>query len=249
VDLIPAIDLIDGRAVRLVRGDYDRPIETTADPIDLATSWLQAGAGRLHLVDLQAARTGRAHETRMLRRVVAAARATRPQVRIQAGGGARSLAAVETLLETGVDDVVLGSAALADPSFLAECAARWPGRIGAGLDLRDGRPAVDGWQRELDIDGELLAERLVAAGAARLAVTDIRRDGTGAGPNLGLLANLRARLPGVELIASGGVGTEDHLRQLVAAGVDGAIVGRALLEGRLRISDALAACQPQGLPA
>jgi phosphoribosylformimino-5-aminoimidazole carboxamide ribotide isomerase len=244
MDLIPAIDLIGGSAVRLVRGNYDQPIETTADPVSLAAGWVRAGARRLHLVDLEAARSGRAHQTETIRQVVVAARAAQAGARIQAGGGLRSLAAVEDLLAAGVDDVVLGSAALADPRFLADCAARWPGRVGAALDLRHGRPAVEGWRRELDIEADVMADRLVEAGASRLVVTDIERDGTGSGPNLELLEDLRARLPGVELISSGGVATTAHLRQLAVAGVDAAIVGRALLEGRLSVPDALAACQP-----
>ncbi|HVM30555.1 MAG TPA: HisA/HisF-related TIM barrel protein [Candidatus Limnocylindrales bacterium] len=249
MQLIPAIDLIGGRAVRLVRGDYRRQIETSADPIELACALVAGGARRLHVVDLEGARSGRPCQIGVIGQLASATRAVVAGTRIQVGGGLRSVAAIEAVLSAGADDVVLGSAALADPSFAADCAARWPGRIGVALDLRGGRLSVDGWLRELDDEPVTLAELLVDSGAARLVVTDVERDGTGAGPNVELITALRHRLPPVELIASGGVAATGHLRHLARADVDGAIVGRALLEGTLDLAEALAACRAQETPA
>ncbi len=246
MELIPAVDLLAGGAVRLEQGDYEREALRQADAPALAARFAASGVTRLHLVDLEGARAGEPRQLPLLRRVADAARAASPSLRIEAGGGLRSVEAVEAALDAGVDDAVLGTAALERPEFVSECAARWPGRILVSLDLRDGRPALDGWLRTNGDDPLLLARRLVEAGAAALIVTDARRDGTLAGPNLELLARFRAALPGTRLVAAGGVGSLEHLRELAAVGVDGAIVGLALLAGAIDLDEALAVA---GAPA
>ncbi|MDQ3937703.1 MAG: HisA/HisF-related TIM barrel protein, partial [Chloroflexota bacterium] len=165
-----------------------------------------------------------------------------PSARVECGGGLRDLGSVAAMLKMGVHEVVLGSAAVNDPTFLAQAAERWPGRVGAALDLRAGRPAVDGWTGERAAAPFELATQLLEGGASRLVVTDITRDGTGAGPNLQLMAAFRARFPKAVLVAAGGVGTTAHLAALARLELDGAIVGRALLDGSLDIGEALAAC-------
>jgi phosphoribosylformimino-5-aminoimidazole carboxamide ribotide isomerase len=242
MELIAAIDLLGGRARRLVQGDYARPIADSADPLDLARELLSAGVPRLHVVDLDGARLGRPVHLDMLARIRAAAKDIAPQARIEFGGGLRGERSIEAVLAAGADDLILGSAAVADPEFLAACAARWPGRVGVALDLRNGRPAVAGWTSDIDADAIELAKRLLDADAARLQVTDIERDGTGAGPSLGLMETYRQRFPAATLIAAGGIATAADLAALASLGVDGAIVGRALLEGSLDIGAALAAC-------
>ncbi|CAN5739380.1 1-(5-phosphoribosyl)-5-[(5-phosphoribosylamino)methylideneamino]imidazole-4-carboxamide isomerase [soil metagenome] len=248
MELIAAMDLLGGRARRLLQGDYGRPLEASADPLTLARGWLTAGVPRLHIVDLDGARNGRPVHARLVEQICRLRAEIAPQVRVQSGGGLRDEDSVAALIEAGVDEVILGSAAVVDPEFLGRCASRWPGRVGAALDLRQGRVAVAGWTEEVATDAHLLAERLLSAGAARLLVTDIARDGMAAGPNLELMAEFRERHPRAVLVCAGGVTTAVDLAALASIGVDGAVVGRALLDGSLDIGRALAACE-SGVPA
>jgi phosphoribosylformimino-5-aminoimidazole carboxamide ribotide isomerase len=245
VELIAAIDLLGGRARRLQEGDYDRPIEAQADPLHLARLWLAAGVRRLHVVDLDGARSGRPVNHRLLGQVCAVAAEATPGSRVQTGGGLRRTADVAAAFAAGASDVILGSAAIREPAFLAACASRWPGCVGAALDLRDGRPAVEGWTATVDAEPLELAAFLLEAGAAQLLVTDTRRDGMRAGPALELMAEFRARFPSAVLLCAGGVTTAGDLTALARIGIDGAVVGRALLEGTLDIVEALAACKTE----
>lgn len=240
MELICAIDLLDGEAVRLVQGDYDRRIDAVMRPVDLARRFVTAGCRRLHLVDLAGARAGRPVQMELIGEVAAAARAADAAVRLEAGGGLRTAADVDALLAVA-DDALLGTAAIEDPAFLRACADRHPGRIGVSLDLRDGRPALDGWRRTGTADAIGLARQLVDAGAGRLIVTDTARDGTLSGPNLALLADLRAALPDATLVAAGGIGSLDDLRAVAGIGCDGAVVGLALLSGAIDPAEAMAA--------
>jgi phosphoribosylformimino-5-aminoimidazole carboxamide ribotide isomerase len=239
VELICAIDLLDGGAVRLVQGDYARRIDADGDPTELARRFVAAGCRRLHVVDLAGARAGRPVQLALVGEVVGAARAVSRDVRVEAGGGLRTAADVDALLAVA-DEALLGTAAVEQPDFLRACADRHPGRIGVSLDLRDGRPALDGWLRTGESDAVGLARRLVDAGAARIVVTDTARDGTLGGPNLELLATLRAALPDATLVAAGGIGALDDLRAVAAIGCDGAVVGLALLSGAIDPAEALA---------
>ncbi|HET8586767.1 MAG TPA: HisA/HisF-related TIM barrel protein [Candidatus Limnocylindria bacterium] len=240
MELIAAIDLLDGRAVRLTQGDYARQAAALDDPAAFALRFAGAGVRRLHIVDLEGARAGSPQQLPLVTSVLGAVRQLVPDIRVELGGGLRSVDGVAAAFDVGVDDVVLGTAAVERPAFVSECAARWPGHILVSLDLRDGRPALDGWLRESSADALDLARQLVDAGAAGLIVTDARRDGTLTGPNLDLLAGFRGALPDVRLVAAGGVGSLEHLRQLAAAGLDGAIVGLALLSGAVDVREALA---------
>ena len=232
MELICAIDLLDGGAVRLEQGDYDRRISADADPAGLARRFVAAGCRRLHVVDLAGAKAGKPTQLELLGEVVGAARAEAPTVVVEAGGGLRSAADVDALLALA-DDALLGTAAIEDPEFLRHCATAYPARIAVSLDVRDGRPALDGWSRTGEADAMGLAQRLLADGASRLVVTDTTRDGTLAGPNLELMAWLRAELPDAVLVAAGGIGSIDDLRALEAVGCDGAVVGLALLSGAI----------------
>jgi len=240
VELICAIDLLDGGAVRLVQGDYGRRIDADAEPAELARRFVAAGCRRLHVVDLAGARAGQPMQLELIGRIVGVARGVTPDVVVEAGGGLRSDDDVDALLERA-DEALLGTAAIEDPAFLRGCAGRHPGRIAVSLDLRDGRPALDGWLRAGEGDAVAVARRLLADGASRLIVTDTARDGTGAGPNLDLLATLRTALPDAVLVAAGGIGSLDDLSALAALGCDGAVVGLALLTGALDPAEALAA--------
>jgi phosphoribosylformimino-5-aminoimidazole carboxamide ribotide isomerase len=240
MDLIGAIDLLDGGAVRLVQGDYDRVATSVADPEATVRGWVDAGMRHLHLVDLDGAREGMPVN---LGRAAAIARAARSEtdeaLAIELGGGLRTMRDVESSLAAGIDLAILGTAAIADPAFLAEACDTWPGRIAVSVDVRGNRVALDGWTRDVAADTVDLARSLVSAGAAQLIVTDTTRDGTGAGPNVELLGELRAALPGARLVAAGGTASVEHLRAQADIGVDGAIVGLALVDGSLPVEAAL----------
>ncbi|MDP8905577.1 MAG: 1-(5-phosphoribosyl)-5-[(5-phosphoribosylamino)methylideneamino] imidazole-4-carboxamide isomerase [Chloroflexota bacterium] len=242
MEFAAAIDLLDGRARRLVGGDYARPIEASADPLELARGWLAAGVPRLHVVDLDGARLGQPVHLDVVVELARVRAEIAPAAKLEVGGGLRSEAAVAAVIDAGGDEVILGTAALADRAFLARCAARWPRRIGVSLDVRAGRPAVDGWTRDLADDPFALAGRLLEAGAFRLVITAVERDGTASGPALDLLAAFRRRFPDALLVAAGGIARADDLAQLAELGLDGAIVGRALLDRSLDVGEALAAC-------
>jgi phosphoribosylformimino-5-aminoimidazole carboxamide ribotide isomerase len=237
-ELIPAIDVLGGRAVRLAQGSYERATVFSDDPGEVAERFARHSIPRLHVVDLDGARQGRPVNADALRRIVACA----PGVPVQLGGGLRSLEAVEQALATGVDRVVLGTAALRDPALVREAARRFPGRVAVGIDARDGRVAVSGWLETSDTRALELAPRFEQAGVAALVYTDIARDGMLAGPNLEATAALAASVR-IPVIASGGVASEEDVLRAAAfrdRGVAGIIVGRALYTGGLDLGRALA---------
>jgi phosphoribosylformimino-5-aminoimidazole carboxamide ribotide isomerase len=238
MDLFPAIDLRDGRCVRLYQGDYDRETVYADDPVAQAQLFAAAGAPWIHVVDLDAARTGQP-----VNRAVIAAIVGEVDVPIQTGGGVRDEASAEALFEIGVTRVVLGTAALEQPALVRRLASRR--QVAVGLDERDGEIVVRGWERSSGRGALDMVRDFEDAGVAAFVVTEIGRDGTLQGPDLAGLANVLDATD-VPVIASGGVGSLDDLRALagVAAGprrLEGAIVGRALYEGRFELSDALAA--------
>jgi phosphoribosylformimino-5-aminoimidazole carboxamide ribotide isomerase len=227
--VIPAVDLLGDEAVRLERGDYERVTVREADPAALVERFVRAGAELVHVVDLDGARSGRLRPE-LLARLTAAAR----PARVQASGGIRSVADAQALLEAGAHRVVVGTAAFAEEDALA----RFSGALGEALvvaiDCRDGRIAVRGWKTSgLAVDEAL--DRCAAAGVVRLHCTAIDRDGTLAGPDLALLRHVVER-SGLHVVAAGGVSSEDDLAAIAATGCEGAVVGRALLEGRVPLS-------------
>ena len=240
MELICAIDLLDGGALRLVQGDYERRIPAGTDAPALATRFVAAGCRRIHVVDLAGARAGKPMQLPLVAGVADAARAAASGTTVELGGGLRTEDDVAAALEVA-DEVLLGTAAIERPGFLAACAARFPRRVAVSLDLRAGRPTVDGWLREGGDDPLTVASRLLEEGASRLVVTETSRDGTLAGPDLEGLAALRAVFPDATLVAAGGVGSIDDLRALEAIGIDGAVVGLALLTGAVDPAEAVAA--------
>jgi phosphoribosylformimino-5-aminoimidazole carboxamide ribotide isomerase len=239
MELFPAIDLRGGRCVRLHQGDYGAETVYGDDPLALATGFATAGASWIHMVDLDAARTGEPAN-----RAAIAAVAASVDARVQAGGGVRNEAAAAALLGAGVARVVLGTAAMADPALVARLASCHPGRVAVGLDARNGVVAVRGWTEGAGVDLLDAVRRFEGMGVAALVVTDIGRDGTLAGPDLDGLASVLAASQ-IDVVASGGVGSLDDLRALSAVSVDGrrlagAIVGKALYEGAFTVEEALA---------
>jgi phosphoribosylformimino-5-aminoimidazole carboxamide ribotide isomerase len=239
MDLFPAIDLRDGRCVRLYQGDYAQETVYADDPVAQAQAFAAGGARWIHVVDLDAARTGDPHN-----REVVAAIAAAVDVPVQAGGGVRDDGAADDLLSLGVARVVVGTAALERPDWVRDLASRHPGRIAVGLDARGHDVAVRGWVEGSGRDVVEVARRFDGAGVAALVVTEIGRDGTLAGPALDQLADVLGATA-LDVVASGGVGTLADLRGLSALEVDGrrlagVIVGRALYEGAFRVNDAVA---------
>lgn len=242
-EILPAVDLRAGRCVRLYQGDYDRETIFSEDPVETARRWEAEGATRLHVVDLDAARTGLPENLPVVARMARALR-----IPVQMGGGVRDREAVRRVLEAGVERAIVGTAAAADPDAAAALFVEFGERLILGLDARDGRVAVAGWRETTGWDALDLARRLAAAGARRLIYTDIATDGTGAGPSLESTRRL-AEGAGIPVIASGGVGSVEHVRAVAAlapAGVEGLIVGRALYTGAVRLPEALAAARGEG---
>jgi phosphoribosylformimino-5-aminoimidazole carboxamide ribotide isomerase len=239
MDLFPAIDVRDGRCVRLYQGDYAQETVYAGDPVAQAQAFAAEGARWVHVVDLDAARTGDPHN-----REVVAAIAAAVDGPVQAGGGVRDDGAADDLLSLGVARVVVGTAALERPDWVRDLASRHPGRIAVGLDARGHDVAVRGWVEGSGRDVVEVARRFDGAGVAALVVTEIGRDGTLAGPALDQLADVLGATS-LDVVASGGVGTLADLRGLSALEVDGrrlagVIVGRALYEGAFRVNDAVA---------
>jgi len=233
--VIPAIDLLNGKAVRLRQGDYDQVTHYDRDPAEIASRW-RALVSRLHVVDLEGARAGQTVQRELVARIVAA---FGPGV--QVGGGIRDLAAIEATLSLGVERVVLGTAAIKDPALVRTAASRWPGRVVVAVDAKDGWVATEGWEETSDRRVEDLVAELSALPLGGLLYTDIARDGTEVGPNVEATARLAASSE-IPVIASGGVGTLAHLAALAQApgGIAAAIVGRALHEQRFTLADAVA---------
>ena len=237
--LLPAIDLRDGKVVRLYQGDYDRQTTYGDDPVSQARRFADAGAAFVHIVDLDAARTG---EMTHLDTVEQIAHTT--GLTVEFGGGVRSEDSVRRLIDAGVKRIVLGTAALTDWDWFEELAHRptLANKLVLGLDAKGGKLAVSGWEATTDAAPTEIAGRVAGWALAGIVYTDIAADGTLGGPNLETTRGV-AEATDVPVVASGGVGTLDHLRQLRELPIFGAIVGRALYDGAFTIEEALAVAE------
>jgi phosphoribosylformimino-5-aminoimidazole carboxamide ribotide isomerase len=233
VIVYPAIDLKDGKCVRLLRGEMSAATVYNDDPAAQARAFEAAGAGWIHVVDLDGAFAGKPANEKAVAAILGAVKA-----RIQLGGGIRTLAAIEGWLGRGVARVVLGTVALTNPGLVREACRLHPGKVAVGIDARQGKVAVDGWARTSDMTAVDLARELEDVGAAALVYTDIDRDGAKTGVNLAATASL-ARAVGTPVIASGGVASLDDVRGVRADGkIAGVIVGRALYDGSIEPGEA-----------
>ncbi len=233
MEIIPAIDIRDGRCVRLRQGDYDAETVFEDDPILAAQRWVDAGAGRLHVVDLDGARDGSPVNFEL---VCAIARLGPP---IQTGGGIRNAETVADYLESGIIRVALGTAAVRDLNLVARLARDHGDSVIVSLDARDGRLATDGWTETSELGAVDLARRLVDIGVQRFVYTDINRDGMLDEPNYQAVQQLIEAVD-VPVIAAGGVASNSHIRPLVETGAEGVIIGRALYDGRIDLATAIA---------
>lgn len=232
--LYPAIDIRGGRCVRLVEGDFSRETAYDADPSHAARRWAAAGAEWLHVVDLDGAVSGAPVNRDAVERIRGAV-----STPIQLGGGLRTLAHLDEAFAIGIDRAILGTAALRDPGLVGSAVARWGDRIAVALDARDGRLATDGWLGQTEARAIDVARKLAQANVRHFIFTDIGRDGVLAGPNLASLAELVDAVD-AHVIASGGISSVADIEAAAAAGASGAIIGRALYEGRIDLAQALA---------
>jgi phosphoribosylformimino-5-aminoimidazole carboxamide ribotide isomerase len=235
MEIIPAIDLKDGRCVRLYQGDFTQATVYGDDPVAMARRWADQGASRLHVVDLDGARDGRPANTDAILAIVRAL-----DIPVQLGGGLRRTDDLAAMLDSGVDRVILGTAAVANPNVVTSAVKRFGARIIVGVDARNGKVATSGWQTTADVQAVDLIKQMAGLGVERIIYTDIARDGTLTEPNFPALAEL-VQLNGPAIIASGGIAAISHLQRLAELGVEGAIVGKALYANLIDLPTALAA--------
>lgn len=238
MEVIPAIDLLGGQCVRLYQGDYEQSQVFGEDPVAVAQQWQAQGATRLHLVDLDGAKSGQPVNLPVIAKVVEAL-----EIPVQVGGGLRDRARVTELLGLGVQRAILGTVAVEKPELVGDLAAEFPNQIVVGIDARNGKVATKGWLETSEVEAIDLAQRMAKLGAAAIIYTDIHRDGTLQGPNLDALRELATHID-IPVIASGGVSSVTDLLNLLALeplGVQGAIVGRAIYTGDVDLKEAIRA--------
>ena len=231
--IFPAIDLFEGKAVRLFKGDYAQMTVYNEDPLAVAQDFKRAGAQCLHVVDLEGAKSG---ETPNIETVTALSAVE--GLFVEVGGGIRSMEVVERYLGAGVDRVILGTAAVKDEAFLREAVARFGKKIAVGVDIKDGFVAIKGWTEKSDLEAMAFCEKMQSIGVRTLICTDISKDGAMQGANHALYRALSERF-GVQIIASGGVSSMEDVKKLSALGLYGAIIGKAYYTGAIDLKEAI----------
>ncbi|MDR1531073.1 MAG: 1-(5-phosphoribosyl)-5-[(5-phosphoribosylamino)methylideneamino]imidazole-4-carboxamide isomerase [Clostridiales bacterium] len=231
--IYPAIDIKDGKAVRLLRGSYDDVTVYGQDPAVTAREWQAQGAGFIHIVDLDGARYGASASDGALRAVLKAV-----DIPVQVGGGIRTLTDIENKIALGVSRVILGSAAVTDKSVVEEAVGRYGGQIAVGIDAKNGMAAINGWKEISRVPAGALALEMAELGVETIIYTDIDKDGALQGPNIEATQEM-CGIPGVRIIASGGVTTYEDLDKLQRTGIEGAIIGRALYTGALDLREVI----------
>lgn len=237
--IFPAIDLRDGQVVRLVEGDYDRMTVYGSDPLSVAQAYKAAGAEYLHVVDLDAAKDGEQKNLAVIQKLAAES-----GLKLEVGGGVRDEASARRYLDAGVSRVILGSAAIENPKFMETLAKQYPGKVAAGVDARNGFVAIHGWKTITDIVAYDFVESLPERGIGTVIYTDISRDGKLQGPNLNAYEQL-STIKNLNVIASGGVSSVADVAALAKLNLYGAIIGKALYDGRMDLAQALQAAKAQ----
>ncbi len=236
MEVIPAIDLIGGRCVRLYQGDYSRETVYSDDPVEVALRWERLGARRIHVVDLDGARAGSPQNLDVISRIADAIR-----LPVQMGGGVRTIDSIREVIDSGVDRVMLGTVAVRDPDIVTSACEQFGAEtILVAIDSRDGNVAVSGWTDGSETSATDLLRLMMDAGVRTFLCTDISRDGTLAGPDYDLMRSLVA-IAGNGVIAAGGIASIGHLRDLAYIGVGGAVIGRALYTGDIDLAEAVSA--------
>jgi len=235
MNLFPAIDLVGGKAVRLIRGDYNQMTVYSDDPVGVAKGFAACGAEYLHVVDLEGARDGNTPNLATVKRLIAES-----GLKVEIGGGIRSMETVKTYMDAGAYRVIIGTAAVTDPTFLDAALAAYGDRIAVGVDIKDGMVAIKGWREVSAVDCFDFCEQLTQKGVSCVICTDISKDGLLSGTNLALYSELGSRFP-IRFTASGGVTSVDDVKKLAEMGLYGAILGKALYTGALDLKEALLA--------
>ncbi len=235
MELIPAIDLIDGKCVRLYQGDYTQETVYAEDPVEVALRWESLGASRIHIVDLDGARSGDPDNLSVVKRIVKAV-----QVPVQMGGGVRTLATAHRIIEVGVQRVMLGTVAVRDPQIVqSACAELGSEAVVVAVDSKDGQVAISGWTSTSQVQATDLVASMMEAGVQTFLCTDISRDGTLSGPNYDLMHGL-VQVAGKGIIAAGGIASIQHLQRLTDTGVGAAVIGKALYTADIDLHEAVA---------
>ncbi len=240
--LFPAIDIRNGRCVRLTEGKFECETVFAEDPAEMAVRWADAGAEYLHVVDLDGALAGQSANIEVIKRILA-----KVKIPVQVGGGIRTLANIENMLALGVTRVILGSVAVRNPELVREACQKFPGQVVVGIDAKNGEVAVEGWGIGGGIDAVELAKKMAAVGVEHIIFTDISRDGMLSGVNVEATAEL-AKTSGIKVIASGGVSSLADLKALqehAADGIEGCIIGKAIYTGAIDLKEALAALKEE----
>ncbi|MDY6905390.1 MAG: 1-(5-phosphoribosyl)-5-[(5-phosphoribosylamino)methylideneamino]imidazole-4-carboxamide isomerase [Thermodesulfobacteriota bacterium] len=235
--IIPAVDIKNGKCVRLLQGRMDAETVFSDDPAAMARKWADQGARLIHLVDLDGAVEKKPRNLDQIERII-----DRVSAGVQVGGGIRDLDTIKMYMDRGVEKIVIGSAAIHDPSMVKAACRLFPGRIVVGIDARDGKVAIEGWTQSTSVSAEALAKQFEDCGVAAINFTDIQRDGMQTGPNIDAIRQL-AESVNIPVVASGGVSCLDDIKALLAVsgyGVTGVITGRALYDGRLDLEAAIA---------
>jgi len=235
--IYPAIDLFEGKAVRLKRGDYAHMTVYSNDPLSVAQDFIKAGATALHIVDLEGARDGKPANYDVIRRI-----ASETGLHIQVGGGIRTSIIIEKYLGMGINRVILGTAAVSEPGFLKEMVGDFDDAIAVSVDIKDGFVAVKGWTEVSNRDAIEFCDTVSDLGVKTLICTDISKDGMLSGTNIELYKTLRAKLS-IGLIAAGGVTSLNEIKILSGLGIDGVILGKAIYTGNLNLEEAVKICQ------
>ena len=235
--IYPAIDLYEGKVVRLQRGDYEQMTVYSDDPVSIAAGFKQAGASAVHIVDLEGARDGKPANFDVIGQI-----AFGSGLFIQVGGGIRTSEIIDKYLEIGVKRTILGTAAVSQPEFLQDVVDRYGDAIAVSVDIKDGLVAIKGWTETSDMNAIEFCEAVDKTGVQTLICTDISKDGMMSGTNMELYRELRSKLS-ISLIASGGVSTLDEIKTLSDLGMDGAILGKALYTGDIDLLEAIRICQ------
>ena len=235
--LYPAIDMIDGKSVRLVQGDYNRKTVYSENPLEVALRWQELGGEYIHLVDLDGARYGNMPNYEIICNI-----ANQLDIPIEVGGGIRDMDAVEKYLDHGVARVIIGTSAIKNPQFVKEAVKKYGHRIAIGIDAKNGNVAIRGWEEVSQISALSLAKRMEQIGVSTIIYTDISTDGMLKGPNLAAMKEMTDYVS-ADIVASGGVTTLDDLTRLSKTGVEGAIIGKALYTGHIILNEAVELCK------
>lgn len=238
--IYPAIDLKDGKCVRLLKGDFDKKTVYSEDPVSTAQKWQSSGADWLHIVDLDGARSGAALNRPVIKNIC-----RNIHMNVQTGGGVRTMKDIDELIDCGAARVILGTAAVRNFGLVTEAVKKYGDKIAVGIDAKDGYAATDGWEEVSRLRAVDFAKKAEAAGVKTIIYTDIATDGALSGPNIPAMLEMVSST-NLNVIASGGVSSIDDIRKLIETGVEGAITGRAIYEGRLNLKDAVNLCYANG---